>query len=397
MSSALIHLSVPVDAARDAVAAALGEQGFRVQPTASGSLDVSRGSLGTTLVAGAFAGQDMHVRFDVHFAPEQGGATAAFEHSAAGGFFKGGAIGAAKSGDVVSEAAHAVGVRLAQQGLVVGAVPAPSDVAGDPAAADPASADPALATASGYPGYPGAAAPSAGYTAGGYPAGAIPPPVDYANRTNVVSIVAIVLGFVVPLGGIIAGAVGLAQIKRTGEKGRGLAITGIIAGSVLTVLTILGVIALIVFAVFAESQSSADPFVPPSTSEDGGVTIAPGEPTPDDVYVLAVGECLDALPSGYVSDDSFVDCATPHSYEVFAASSLADGPFPGDDAITAQAEAVCDAEFASFIGLSFADSTLNVDYFAPVGETWAEGDRAVSCLVSDPAGEVSGSLAGSAR
>ncbi len=74
------------------------------------------------------------------------------------------------------------------------------------------------------------------------------------------AIAAIIMGFVLPIGGIIAGAVALAQIKRTGEKGRGLAIGGIIAGGVITVLTILATVAFVLFAILGAgvAASSAD-------------------------------------------------------------------------------------------------------------------------------------------
>ena len=62
---------------------------------------------------------------------------------------------------------------------------------------------------------------------------ATPPPPAYATapaagKTNTLAIVALILGIVVPLGGIIVGPIALGQIKRTGESGRGLAIAGII-------------------------------------------------------------------------------------------------------------------------------------------------------------------------
>ena len=56
------------------------------------------------------------------------------------------------------------------------------------------------------------------------------PPVP---RQNQLSIVAFVLAFVAPLGGVIAGHIALSQIKRTGDDGRGLALAGVIVGYVI--------------------------------------------------------------------------------------------------------------------------------------------------------------------
>jgi hypothetical protein len=61
-------------------------------------------------------------------------------------------------------------------------------------------------------------------------------------RLNTLAIVALVLGIVIPPGGIICGHIALNQNKRTGEAGRGLALAGTIIGYVFTVLWVLGVI-----------------------------------------------------------------------------------------------------------------------------------------------------------
>lgn len=421
MATAELRLSVPLDSARDAVGSALAEQGFAVQPTASGSLDVSRGSMGTTLVAGAFAGQDMHVRFDVHFSESAEGTLASFEHSAVGGFFKGGAIGAAKAGDVVRDAAHHAGARLAQQGLLVGGtqgVPgAPATPQGE-VAPDGTWAAPVPPAAPGAPapdvaaGYPGAgtavpvgeaasSAPVYGAPAYGAPGAGYASAPGASERTNGIAILAIILGFVFPVGGIVAGAVALAQVKRTGEKGRGLAITGIVAGSVLTVFTILAAIGLLIFSfVVGATASSSDPFGAPAFPDDGGVTVGPSEAAPGegDILSLPVGVCLDDVPGGFISSANIADCAVPHTYEVFGSFPLPEGAFPGDDAVASAAEQGCDAAFPAFVGIPFDQSALGYQYVAPTADTWAEGDREISCLLYDPAVEqTTGSLAGSAR
>jgi hypothetical protein len=70
-----------------------------------------------------------------------------------------------------------------------------------------------------------------GYTTLGYaPTG---PP------TNPLSIVALVLGIVVPIGGIITGHIALGQIKRSGEAGHGLALAGTVIGYALSAVWIL--------------------------------------------------------------------------------------------------------------------------------------------------------------
>jgi hypothetical protein len=60
-----------------------------------------------------------------------------------------------------------------------------------------------------------------------------------APRTNVLAIVAIVAGFLAPVAGIVTGHLALRQIARSGEEGRSLAITGLVAGYALTAFTVL--------------------------------------------------------------------------------------------------------------------------------------------------------------
>jgi hypothetical protein len=72
------------------------------------------------------------------------------------------------------------------------------------------------------------------------PSAPVTPPPAYSAagavgpKTNTLAIVAIILGFLIPIGGIITGHIALSQIKKTGEAGRGLALTGTIVGYVFT-------------------------------------------------------------------------------------------------------------------------------------------------------------------
>jgi uncharacterized protein YacL len=66
------------------------------------------------------------------------------------------------------------------------------------------------------------------------------------DKTNVLAIVGIILAFFVPLVGVILGFVARSQIKRTGEKGSGLALAAIIIGLAFIVI---GIIISVVFAI----------------------------------------------------------------------------------------------------------------------------------------------------
>ncbi|MCU1569638.1 MAG: hypothetical protein JWR33_379 [Naasia sp.] len=71
---------------------------------------------------------------------------------------------------------------------------------------------------------------------------------------NVLAIISLVTAFFVSLAAIITGHIALGQIKKTGEKGRGLAIAGLILGYAGIVA---GIIAIIIWiSLFASLASS---------------------------------------------------------------------------------------------------------------------------------------------
>ncbi|WES65746.1 septum formation family protein [Microbacter sp. GSS18] len=117
-----------------------------------------------------------------------------------------------------------------------------------------------------------------------------------------------------------------------------------------------------------------------------------------DVFSLQVGDCLAFMESdGELSSVPVVPCSDPHADEVYYAHDFADGEYPGDDAVFEEAAGVCVDEFEAFVGVAYDDSALDVYPIYPTADSWAQGDREALCLVYDPAGDVTGTLAGAAR
>ncbi|MGN6324386.1 DUF4190 domain-containing protein [Pseudolysinimonas sp.] len=104
-------------------------------------------------------------------------------------------------------------------------------------------------------GQPAAGQPAYGQPAYGQPAYGQPYGYAAGPRTNVLAIVSLVLSLaglvtgITAVGGIICGHIAMAQIKRTGENGRGLALGGVIAGYIIAGLGILLIIAYVIFLV----------------------------------------------------------------------------------------------------------------------------------------------------
>jgi hypothetical protein len=86
---------------------------------------------------------------------------------------------------------------------------------------------------SGYGPPPGSGPPPGyGYPQPGYPGG-------WRRPTNTMAILSLVMAFVFSPAGIVLGVIARKQIKRTGEEGDGLALAGVIVGSIATAFFLL--------------------------------------------------------------------------------------------------------------------------------------------------------------
>ncbi|HEY4152047.1 MAG TPA: septum formation family protein [Pseudolysinimonas sp.] len=124
---------------------------------------------------------------------------------------------------------------------------------------------------------------------------------------------------------------------------------------------------------------------------------ASGTPTAEndnaDVFSIKVGDCLnDATATGEVTTAPIVPCSKPHDSEAFKSIIMDDGDFPGDDAVTSQADEGCADAFPGFIGIAYDDSHLNISYYYPTSDSWANGDREIMCTVYDDGVKTTGTL-----
>lgn len=123
------------------------------------------------------------------------------------------------------------------------------------------------------PAPPYATPPQGGYqpTTPGYQPASYPPPAygygggyvqEKTNTLAIVSMIASIVGFIwiLPIIGSIAGVVmghiSLSQIKRTNEKGRGMALAGLIVGYAGLALAVIGIIVFASFIGWAIEQDS---------------------------------------------------------------------------------------------------------------------------------------------
>ena len=117
-----------------------------------------------------------------------------------------------------------------------------------------------------------------------------------------------------------------------------------------------------------------------------------------DVFTVSVGDCFNDVSEQEISEVPAVPCDQPHDYEAYHAFDIAGDEFPGDEAVTSQADDGCSAAFTDFNGLSYDESTLYLGYLQPTEESWTgQNDHEVVCYIYEENLQTTGSLKGAAR
>lgn len=190
------------------------------------------------------------------------------------------------------------------------------------------------------------------------------------------------LGPITGIPGIILGVLGLKATSGTdAKKGRGLAIAGI-------VLSILGSIAIVAgLAVFLTQADDVGDALGDTVNDaiEGVESGLPG--------YYAAGDCVtganQAATEGTAeSADGVVvaDCSEPHDGEVFFVGNSQYTEFPGDDAIFAENEDMCLANFESYVAIAYELSEFEIVSLYPTQSSWEAGDREQVCIAVRPEG-----------
>jgi hypothetical protein len=208
-------------------------------------------------------------------------------------------------------------------------------------------------------------------------------PYNHPAPVNGLAITALVLGILcfLPLVGLILGVVALAQIKKKGERGKGMAIAGMILSGIGA--------AFLVFALVTGGAAEFWEGVKEGARESGenGGT-----------FSVDKGECFNT-PGGSLEGMAYdvdkVSCEGEHDGEVFANFEMPGGGYPGDDAVTRAADDKCyTLQYAYAMDSWAVPDNVDIYYFTPTRESWRLGDREVSCLFGnrDEKGSLTGSL-----
>jgi hypothetical protein len=195
-----------------------------------------------------------------------------------------------------------------------------------------------------------------------------PPPID--QGVDGFAIAALVLGIVPACGGILGiifGILSLNRIAGTAKRGRKMAIAGIVCGSLWLVLIVVGIVASLALG--------------PDRDHTGAVTSSGDVDATD----LQIGDCAQNAPAGETTTVHVVPCSQPHGAEVYAEFTLEGDGYPGSDQVDRFALGGCRSRVAAYVGPAPAQD-YDLYYLVPTTDTWAQGDRSVTCLLGGPNG-----------
>jgi hypothetical protein len=226
---------------------------------------------------------------------------------------------------------------------------------------------------------PGPGGPAGGPGAPGHRAGA----PGKANTLAVASLLLGVIGITVigAILSIVLGILALGQIRRTGQRGRGLAIAGL-AFSALW-LALIGA-----YFMFhggkspspppASSRHSSSPTPGPSTSASSGSLST-------NVFSLRPGQCFQNPPASQtvlgVTYVTVVPCGKPHNAQAFVQFTAKGTSYPGTDALKRQADTGCHARIRGNVQTSKIKNSMTLHYLYPLAASWTSGHRTITCLI----------------
>ncbi|MEV5435559.1 septum formation family protein [Streptomyces sp. NPDC052682] len=205
-------------------------------------------------------------------------------------------------------------------------------------------------------------------------------PYGARSAVNGLAVAALVLGILcfLPAVGLVLGLVALRQIRRRGERGKGMAVAG----------AVLSCVGLALWGVTLSTGILGEAW-------QGIKDSANGEGT---AYALAKGDCFDT-PTGSLEGDAYdvdeVPCSRRHDGEVFAVIDLPRGAYPGDDKVTGIADDRCSTLQDRYAMDSWAvPENVDVYYLVPSRSSWTLGDREITCLFGSTDGKqgLTGSL-----
>ncbi|MFI8259494.1 DUF4190 domain-containing protein [Streptomyces sp. NPDC085665] len=181
--------------------------------------------------------------------------------------------------------------------------------------------------------------------------------------------------------GVVFAVVALVQIARKGERGKGLAITGLVVSLAMTLALVL--VADRVGERLFERLDTVEQY-----EDVEGELTAMDEMRRGDCFNVPGGDLLAERPFIYKTA-----CTGPHEGEVTSSTRLAGGAFPGTPELRRTAVDACwKAQDAYAMDTWALPPYAEMFYFVPTHESWGGGDRRLLCVIGTAEQEHRGSL-----
>jgi hypothetical protein len=192
-----------------------------------------------------------------------------------------------------------------------------------------------------------------------------------------------------PLVGLVLGIVVLVRARDGRDHGKGLGVAAVVIGG----LYLVAALGLVVFGFVAAIREEFDE---PERDEAGVIQ----HEQEIQARHLRVGDCVSRMelaeelepgesPTGLVT---VVPCSSLHHSEVFHVYDIEPDDYPDQDALDLASVEGCLPEFKAYVGRPFHRSSLELNYYGPTKDWAPLADNRVTCLVSTPAGHLSGNM-----
>jgi hypothetical protein len=207
------------------------------------------------------------------------------------------------------------------------------------------------------------------------------------GKTNGFAVASLILGLIGitvigAIAGIVLGILALGQIRRTGQRGRGLAIAGIAFSALWLVL---------IGAYFVLHGGSKSPSPPPASSGHSASPTArpttsarPGSLSTN-VFALRPGQCFQNPPASQtvlgVTYVTVVPCSKPHNAQVFVQFTATGTSYPGVESLKRQADTGCHARVKKNVQPSKIKNSMTLHYLYPLQSSWTSGHKDITCLI----------------
>ncbi|MFD0353957.1 DUF4190 domain-containing protein [Streptomyces sp. NPDC127110] len=214
------------------------------------------------------------------------------------------------------------------------------------------------------------------------PAYGTPPGYTHQPALNGFALASLLVGLLCfPPLGIVFAVVALVQIARKGERGRALAVAGLVVSLLTTAVLVTGVTR------YAEHFTGGLGAEREPEQVEGQLT---------GMDELRVGDCFN-VPGGDLLDETRftyrIGCDRVHDAEVTAATAIGQSSYPSKGWLKENATDACWKAQDAYAMDSWAlPGYAEMFYFTPTPDGWQNGDRRLLCLIGTSTQEHKGSL-----